>query len=159
VLRLDEAIEIFRPTPIALRIELKPGPGRAPYPGLADAVVETLRRTNMLERSIITSFQLGPLREANAAARRVWLVTPDVQTDAGIAGLCALAHRAGVPTLGLRSNRLDAAIAAEVRAAGLGIGAWAVNDAAAITRMLDLAVDAFTTDRPDLALALRAARG
>jgi glycerophosphoryl diester phosphodiesterase len=46
-----------------------------------------------------------------------------------------------------------------VRAAGLGIGAWAVNDAATIARMLDLAVDAFTTDRPDLALALRAARG
>jgi glycerophosphoryl diester phosphodiesterase len=64
-----------------------------------------------------------------------------------------------VSTLGLRSNRLDAAIVAAVRAAGLGIGAWAVNDAATITRMLDLAVDAFTTDRPDLALALRAARG
>jgi glycerophosphoryl diester phosphodiesterase len=159
LLLLDEAIEIFRPTPIALRIELKPGPGRMPYPGLAGAVIETLRRTEMLERSIITSFQLGSVRDAAAAARRVWLVTPDVQTDIGVGGLCALAHRASVPTLGLRANRLDAAIAAEVRAAGLGIGAWAVNDAATITRMLDLAVDAFTTDRPDLALALRAARG
>jgi glycerophosphoryl diester phosphodiesterase len=159
LLLLDEAIEIFRPTPIALRIELKPGPGRVPYPGLAAAVIETLRRTNMLERSIITSFQLGSVHDAAAAARLVWLVTPDVQTDIGVAGLCALAHGAGVPTLGLRANRLDAAIAAEVRAAGLGIGAWAVNDAATITRMLDLAVDAFTTDRPDLALALHAARG
>jgi glycerophosphoryl diester phosphodiesterase len=158
LLLLDEAIEIFRPTPIALRIELKPGPGRAPYPGLAAAVIETLRHTNMLERSIITSFQLGSVRDAAAAARLVWLVTPDVQTDIGVAGLCALAYRAGVLTLGLRASRLDAAIAADVRAAGLGIGAWAVNDAATITRMLDLAVDAFTTDRPDLALALRAAR-
>jgi glycerophosphoryl diester phosphodiesterase len=155
-LLLDEVIAIFRPTPIALRIELKPGPGRVPYPGLPGAVIDTLRRTGMLERGILTSFQLPTLREADPAARRVWLVTPDVQTDVGIAGLCALATGAAVPTLGLRSNRLDAAIAAEVRAAGLGIGAWAVNDAATIARMLDLAVDAFTTDRPDLALALRA---
>jgi len=159
LLLLDEAIDIFKATPIALRIELKPGPGRVPYPGLPDAVIETLRRSGMLNRSILTSFQLGTLREASAARQRVWLVTSDVQTDLGVAGLCALACHAGVPTLGLRSNRLDAAIVAEVRAAGLGIGGWAVNDAAAITRMLDLAVDAFTTDRPDLALTLRAARG
>jgi glycerophosphoryl diester phosphodiesterase len=158
LLLLDEAIEIFRPTGIALRIELKPGPGRVPYPGLSAAVIETLRRTRMLDRGIITSFQLGPLREATAAPRRVWLVTPDLQSDVGVAGLCALARHAGVPALGLRSNRLDAAIVAEVRAAGLGIGAWAVNDAATIGRMFDLEVDAFTTDRPDLALAARTAR-
>src|ERR1700683_5328758 len=88
LLLLDEAIEIFRPTEIALRIELKPGPGRVPYPGLAAAVLETLRQMGMLERSIITSFQLGPLRDASAARRRVWLVTPDLQTDVGVAGLC-----------------------------------------------------------------------
>jgi glycerophosphoryl diester phosphodiesterase len=159
LLLLDEAIEIFRPTPIALRIELKPGPGRVPYPGLSEAVIETLRRAGMLERCILTSFQLAALAGAHAVQRRVWLVTPDVQTDLGVSGLCALTRHAGVPTLGLRSNRLNAEIAAQVRAAGLGIGAWAVNDAATIARMLDLAVDAFTTDRPDLALALRAARG
>jgi glycerophosphoryl diester phosphodiesterase len=158
LLLFEEVIEIFRPTAIKLRIELKPGPGRVSYPGLPRAVIAALQRTGMLERSIITSFQLGPLGEADAVARRVWLVTPDVQSDVGVAGLCALAARAGVPALGLRSNRLDAAIVAEVRAAGLGIGAWAINDAATITRMLDLAVDVFTTDRPDLALSMRAAR-
>jgi glycerophosphoryl diester phosphodiesterase len=158
LLLLEEAIEIFRPTSISLRIELKPGPGRVPYPGLPAAVIDTLRQTAMLERSIVTSFQLASVREASAAPRRVWLVTPDLQTDAGVAGLCALATSASIPAIGLRSNRLDPAIAAQVRAAGLGIGAWAVNDEATITRMLDLEVDAFTTDRPDLALVLRAAR-
>jgi len=158
MLQFDEVIEIFRPTAIALRIELKPGPGRVPYPGLPGAVIETLQRAGMLERSIVTSFQLGSLREAAAAPRRVWLVTPDLQTDVAVAGLCQLARSAGVPALGLRSNRLDAAIAAAVRATGLGIGAWAVNDETTITRILDLGVDVFTTDRPDLALALRASR-
>jgi len=60
--------------------------------------------------------------------------------------------------LGLRQNMLSAAIVAAVRAAGLGIGGWACNDAEAIARLLALKVDVFTTDRPDLAIAQRAAR-
>ena len=60
--------------------------------------------------------------------------------------------------LGLRSNVLDAPMVAQVRKAGLGIGGWACNDAAAIAKMFDLGVDVFTTDRPDLALDMRAGR-
>src|SRR5262249_47986839 len=56
---------------------------------------------------------------------------------------------------GLRSNMIDAAAVTEVRAAGLGIGGWACNDAPAIANMFELRVDVFTTDRPDLALAIR----
>ena len=56
--------------------------------------------------------------------------------------------------LGLRGNVLDAPTVAAVRKAGLGIGGWACNDAALIAKMFDLGVDVFTTDRPDLALAV-----
>jgi len=38
------------------------------------------------------------------------------------------------------------------RAFGLGIGGWASNDDDAIVRLLDVAVDVFTTGQPDLAL-------
>jgi glycerophosphoryl diester phosphodiesterase len=69
-----------------------------------------------------------------------------------------LARGNGVPMLGLRSTVLDAPIVAKVRQAGLGIGGWACNDAAAIAKMFDLGVDVFTTDRPDLALEIRAGR-
>jgi glycerophosphoryl diester phosphodiesterase len=60
--------------------------------------------------------------------------------------------------LGLRSTVLDAPTVAKVRQAGLGIGGWACNDAAAIAKMFDLGFDVFTTDRPDLALEIRAGR-
>ena len=53
---------------------------------------------------------------------------------------------------------LTESVVATVRKAGLGIGGWACNDAAAITRLLELEVDVFTTDRPDLAIAQRKAR-
>jgi glycerophosphoryl diester phosphodiesterase len=66
-----------------------------------------------------------------------------------------VARAEGVPMLGLRSNMIDAAVVAEVRRAGLGIGGWACNDAPAIAKIFGLAVDVFTTDRPDLALAMR----
>jgi glycerophosphoryl diester phosphodiesterase len=158
MLLLDEVIEIFRPTPIVLRLEIKAGPDRVPYPGHAARVAEALRQAKVLERSVITSFQLGTVCEAVAAARpmkHVWLVLPQVQTDIGVANVIASAQGAGVPMLGLRQNMLTAEIVATVRAAGLGIGGWACNDAEAIAKLLALKVDVFTTDRPDLAVAQR----
>jgi glycerophosphoryl diester phosphodiesterase len=125
------------------------------------AVIASLRDQGMIERSIVTSFQLGTVAEAITAGgppRQVWLITPEVQADVGVVGLCELARGAGVAAVGLRSNVLDADTVAAVRAAGLGIGSWACNDAATIARALDLAIDVFTTDRPDLALELRAER-
>ncbi len=158
MLLLDEVIELFRPTSIGLRIELKPGPGRVPYPDLPRRVMTTLREHRMLERSVITSFQLGTVCEAASFGTPLtyaWLVTPDLQTDLGLDAVCAAALASGVPMLGLRSNRLDAKAVTTVREAGLEIGAWACNDTVTIGRAFDLKVAGFTTDRPDLALQLR----
>jgi glycerophosphoryl diester phosphodiesterase len=158
MLLLDEVIELFRPTSIGLRIELKPGPVRVAYPELPRRVMETLRDQHMLERSVITSFQLLTVREAASFATprtHAWLVTPDLQTDIGLDAACAAARANGVPMLGLRSNMLNAAVVATVRAAGLEVGAWACNDDVTIRRAFDLVVAGFTTDRPDLALRIR----
>jgi len=142
-----------------LRIEIKCDAERVPYPaGHAAHVAEAIKQAKMLDRSAFTSFQLATVLEAVAAARpanHVWLVTPNVQIDIGLASVIATAKAANVPMLGLRQNMLSAEIVAAVRAAGLGIGGWACNDAGAIDRLLALEVDVFTTDRPDLALAAR----
>ena len=158
MLLLDEVIEIFRPTPIVLRIEIKSGADRVPYPGHAGRVAAALQQAKVLERSVITSFQLGTVLEAVGEARpmqHVWLVLPQVQIDIGLANVIATAKAAEIPMLGLRQNMLTAEIVTAVRAAGLGIGGWACNDADAIARLLALEVDVFTTDRPDLAIAQR----
>ena len=161
MLLLDEVIEIFRPTPIVMRLEIKCAPDRVPYPGHAARVARALEQARVLDRCVLTSFQLGTVCEAVAAARpmkHVWLVLPQVQTDIGLANVIASAQGADVPMLGLRQNMLTAEIVAIVRAAGLGIGGWACNDAEAIAKLLALQVDVFTTDRPDLAIAQRAAQ-
>ena len=160
MLLLEEVIEIFRPTGIVLRLEVKAGPDRVPYPGHVARIVAALAAWGILGRTVLTSFQLGTVADAlrrDTPMKPVWLVTPDLQTDIGLDAVIGLARSHGVPMLGLRSNMLDAASVARVREAGLGIGGWACNDARAIGKMFELGVDVFTTDRPDLALALRAA--
>jgi glycerophosphoryl diester phosphodiesterase len=159
MLLLEEVVEIFRPTPIVLRVEIKSGGNRRPYPGHARRVVEALARLGVLDRTVITSFQLDTVLDAVAAGRpanHVWLVLPQVQTDLGLNRVIAIAKDLRVPMLGLRQNMLHADTVATVRAAGLGIGGWACNDGDAIAKLLALGVDVFTTDRPDLALKLRA---
>ena len=161
MLLLDEVIEIFRPTPIVMRLEIKCGPDRVPYPGHAERVAKALEQARVLDRCVLTSFQLLTVCEAVAAARpmkHVWLVLPQVHTDIGLANVIASAKELDVPMLGLRQNMLTARIVATVRAAGLGIGGWACNDAEAIAKLLALEVDVFTTDRPDLAIAQRRSR-
>lgn len=158
MLLLDEVVEIFRPTSIALRLEIKAGPNRVPYPGHPAHIVAALKQSRILDRTVLTSFQLGTVAEAlqyGQPMRSVWLVTPATQIDIGLESVIAAARASRVPMLGLRSTLLDAPVVAAVREAGLGIGGWACNDAAAISRMFELGVDVFTTDRPDLALALR----
>ena len=161
MLLLDEVIEIFRPTKIILRVEMKAGPGRVPYPDHPARIMAALKASAILDRTVMTSFQLGTTAEVprhGKPMRHVWLVTPETQTDIGLQAVIDLARSNGVPMLGLRGNVLDAPTVENVRQAGLGIGGWACNDAAAIAKMFDLGVDVFTTDRPDLALDLRAGR-
>lgn len=160
MLLLEEVIEIFRPTSIVLRLEVKAGPDRVPYHGHVARIVAGLAAWRILDRTVLTGFQLGTIAEVlshDVPMKPVWLVTPDLQTDIGLDAVIELARARGVPRLGLRSNKLDAVSVARVREAGLGIGGWACNDAEAIGKMFELGVDVFTTDRPDLALALRAA--
>ncbi|HTR87784.1 MAG TPA: glycerophosphodiester phosphodiesterase family protein [Reyranella sp.] len=160
MLLLEEVVEIFRPTTILLRVEIKCDPDRVPYPGHAARVAKSLHGLGVLDRTVITIFQLDTVLEAVAAGRpalHVWLVTPQVQADLGLNRVVAVAKANGMPMLGLRQNMLDRQTVSTVRSADLGIGGWACNDAAAIARLLGLGVDVFTTDRPDLALAQRAA--
>lgn len=159
MLLLEEVIEIFRPTGIVLRLEVKAGPDRIPYPGHVARIVAALAAWGVLGRTVLTGFQLGTVAAVprhGTPLKHIWLVAPDVQVDIGLDAVIGLARAHGVPMLGLRSNMLDAASVARVREAGLGIGGWACNDARAIGKMFDLGVDVFTTDRPDLALARRA---
>ncbi len=158
MLTLAELCALFAPTPIALRMELKPGPDRKYYPGLLDHALGIIDSYGLRARTVVTSFLAG---SAAAAARRsglagaIWLVAPEVQDMIGTAGVIAVAARHRLAAVGIRHASLDPAVLATLRAAGLGVGCWAVNDEAAIARMFALGVDVFTTDLPKVAITHR----
>jgi glycerophosphoryl diester phosphodiesterase len=107
MLLLDEVMEIFRPTNIVLRIEMKAGPNRVPYAGLPAKLVSALAAARMLERSVLTSFQLATVAEVprhGSPMRHVWLVAPDLQIDVGLTAVIDLAHSQGVSMLGLHAR-------------------------------------------------------
>lgn len=161
MLLLEEVIEIFRPSGLVMRLEIKSGHDGRPYDGLPAAVVATLKRQNILDRTVITSFQLDSVVAAGAAGiprDRIWVVAPKVMQDiGGLPGVAALAERSGISMLAIRQNLLDAPAVEYVRSHQFRIGGWACNDRATILKMLGLGVDIFTTDRPDLAIDLRKA--
>ncbi len=161
-LLLEEVIEIFRPTEIALRCELKADAEGKPYPGLPRLVAEALGRAGVLDRSILTGFQLATIREAAGLADprgAVWLVAPTVMRDIGGAENAArLAEQHQIPAIGLHHGTLDGETVARVRRLGMGIGAWGCKAEPEMRRMFELGVDVFTTDRPDIAVRIAAER-
>ena len=156
---LSEVIEVFRPTPIALRIELKADADLRPYPGLETAVAAEIDALGMMERTVITSFFIDALVRFRAVARPqnfIWLVKKLVFAQTGgMETALKIAEMKEIEEIALHHSVTGPEEAQAARAAGVRLGAFAVNDEAAIHRMLDLGVTVFTSDRPDIALKIR----
>ena len=158
IMTLTDVIELFRPTGITLRMEVKSDPDHLPYPGLLAHALRLIDAAGMRARTVITSFLAPIVAEAVQSPGlqgRIWLVAPLVMDDIGLDGVVAAAETHAIAHLGIRANRLDARVLAHLRSAGLGIGAWATNDADSVRRMLELGVEVFTTDIPTQAVAIR----
>lgn len=54
---------------------------------------------------------------------------------------------------------INVALVTELRACGIGLLTWTVNEEADMRRMIDLGVDGLITDRPELAMRLRRVHG
>lgn len=161
IMTLAEVIELFRPTGITLRMEVKSDVEHQPYPGLLEHALRLIDAAGMRARCVVTSFLapiVGEAVQAPGLAGRIWLVSPVIMDDCGLAGVVAAAEAHAIGHVGIRASRLDGGVAEYLRGAGLGVGAWAVNDAASVKRVLDLGMEVFTTDIPTTALAIRAER-
>lgn len=158
IMTLAEVVEAFRPSGKILRMEVKYDIAHKPYPGLLTRAVALLDTLGVRGRTVVTSFiaeTAGAAAAMPGLAGAIWLVAPEVQRDIGTAGIVAVARGLGVGAVGVRITHLDAAVMAGLD--GLAVGAWAVNDEAAIRKALGLGVAVFTTDLPSLAVELRAA--
>jgi glycerophosphoryl diester phosphodiesterase len=154
---LEEVVALLAPTPIDLRLEFKTRVDGSRYAGIEAEVVALLRDANMLHRTIFTSFawdtletalSLASVRGAIALMRQPAAATPE-----DYAAALALARAKAVPEIALPAALMNDENFALARDSGLRAGAFGVNTEQHIADAFDLGASAFTTDRPDWALA------
>lgn len=142
--RMDELLEITRGR-IALDIELK-------QRGCASEAIEAALRVHDPAEVVVTSFDADALREVNelASAVRTGFV---IERAEALAELRNVTVDYLVPNFALvRAGILD-----EATARGLPVFVWTVNEEADIVAvMADQRVTGIITDRPELAISLRA---
>ncbi len=165
--RIDErtlvAFDLLEPT-VRLRdvrrrmlLEIKLDAGRARYPGIEEKVLAILDRHRMAGSTVVMAFEPATLK-------RMRELRPDLAVcalySARMLGRTTLAAElealkaAGVGFVGLDHTVVDEAALAQARRAGIQVGAWTVNDAAAMKRLIDAGVGVLITDQPDVAKTL-----
>jgi glycerophosphoryl diester phosphodiesterase len=160
---LNEVLAILGEGTADLRLEIKqPRPGGL-YEGIEGEIVERLRGVGLLQRTTFTAFDariLAALKRDHGWDRLIFLVRTDTYQAGGrdIEEACRTAQAAGVQELAIRVGQIRPDDRARCEALGLRLGAFGVNEADEIEFALAAGMVAFTTDRPDLALAMRAAR-
>jgi glycerophosphoryl diester phosphodiesterase len=154
---LDEVAAVAAKGLRRMLLEIKVDPSRARYPGIEEKVLAILDRHGMAGSTVVMSFDAPTWR-------RVRELRPDVATcalySARMLGRTSLAaeletlRSAGVRFIGVEHTAVDAAAVTQARAAGIGIGAWTVNDAAGMKRQIDAGAAILITDQPDVAKTL-----
>ena len=154
---LDEVVAVAAQGKRRMLLEIKVDPSKARYPGIEEKVLAILDRHAMAPSTIVMSFEAPTWR-------RVRELRPDIATCAlysarmlsgsplaggarRSAGGGRRLHRRGAHRGGRRGGGAGPA-------AGIGLGAWTVNDPADMKRLIDAGVAILITDQPDVAKTL-----
>jgi len=157
---LDEVLDILEPSGIKLRIELKNRHDGSRYPGIEAQIVEVLTERRLLDRTTFTAFDLATLEELSSLAPAtplIWLIAEKTLAapTRDLGALCRKARMAGVPEIAVRISQAQDTDTEICRREAIRYGLFAVHEQADIKQAFAAGVSAFTTDRPDLAVALR----
>jgi glycerophosphoryl diester phosphodiesterase len=160
---LDEVLDVFAPTRLELELEMKTDARGRTYPDLIDKTAKLVTARGLAERVRLTCFVPEVIEEMRRRAgpfRR--LASLDRRSAEMLGGLeraierfldldCAIAIERTL--LELEMGRCLAAIGTE------RLGVWVPNTPGDLDHWLRQPVGQLTSDRPDLALALRARQG
>lgn len=157
---LDEVLDILEPSGIRLRIELKTRQDGERYAGIEAQVVARLLERHLLTRTTFTSFDLPTLVELlrlAPATPTIWLIADKLLTapTRDLRHLCRSAGAVGVPEIAIRIAQAQDGDGEVCRSEAVMLGYYGAHDEPAIRKAFAEGVSAFTTDRPDIAIAIR----
>jgi glycerophosphoryl diester phosphodiesterase len=158
---LSALLDLLAPTGIDLRLELKCDADGGCQAALPNVVLAHLDQVGMRSRTTITSFELDYFKAfASTAglAGRIWLVRRPLAAETGFERLLEAAQANGLGEVALHVSQAHLTDRATAVKAGIRLGFFGANDANAIVEVFARQASAFTTDRPDLAVALRQER-
>jgi glycerophosphoryl diester phosphodiesterase len=156
---LEEVLDIFKSGTIELHIELKSGVEHRFHTGLEARAAALVDRFDLADRSILTSFQEEVLAETGRVAPHIRTLSSFDRNSAHRLGLLpGLQKMLGLSDVVAVEKSLLAAewdtITASVPLDRLG--AWVPNDEPDLAFWLAKPIRQITTDRPDLAVQIRA---
>jgi glycerophosphoryl diester phosphodiesterase len=157
---LDTVLDVYVGTSIELHIEIKTDALGRPYDGLENRLLDVIAGRELERQVIVTSFVPEILESVRRLApeQRV-LASLDRRSAELFGGLPAALDRFAVigncmvaVEKGLLADSLDLCLR---RVGGEFLGAWVPNEADDISQWLARPIRQITTDRPDIALAVR----
>lgn len=160
---LDAVLDVFAGTAIELQIEIKTNAAGRRYPDLERRLLEAICRRRLQAHTVITSFvakSLAMVRQAAPAQRLLASISPrSVETAGGLEAVLGRFDALGDCLVAVEKDMLDRQFDFFRERVGADrLGVWTPNEPAEIARWLARPIREITTDRPDLALQLRAAR-
>jgi glycerophosphoryl diester phosphodiesterase len=157
---LEAVLDVYTGTSIELHIEIKTDALGRPYEGLEKRLLDVISRRKLEQQAIVTSFvpeileavrRLSPqqrvLGSLDRRSAELFGGLPAALDRFAVIGNCMIAVEKG-----LLADSLDLCLR---RVGGDFLGAWVPNDADDIAQWLARPIRQITTDRPDVALALR----
>ena len=157
---LEAVLDVYAGTSIELHVEIKTDALGRPYEGLEKRLLDVIGRRRLEQQAIVTSFvpeiletvrRLSPPQRVLASLDRrsteLFCGLPAALDRFAVIGNCMIAVEKG-----LLADSLDLCLR---RVGGEFLGAWVPNDAGDIAQWLARPIRQITTDRPDVALALR----
>lgn len=143
---------------VEINVEIKTTAGGSRYPGIEQAVVDTVRRNHALATTVVSSFDFATVQEAHRlepALACYAIISTDYFWEMGVRGgragdVVSDLTENGFTQVAVNKKYLSADLMSLLDEAGFMVGVWIVDDADELWEFAGMGVDRVTTDRPDL---------
>lgn len=149
---LEEALLLTRDLDWLVNVEIKDHADLVGHDTIATAVLDTVRRLDMLPRVLFSSFQHDYLRRIRALEPRALLgALTETRPPSGPVTLCRELDAAFYHPLGSLLSPPHAKDVAALRRAGRGTLPWTINEPDVMHALLNAGVSGLITDTPETA--------